>query len=75
MNVDEAIKIAKKECKDPYAQAYLEAIPQVIELVNESAVRALKIQLLYALNNMRYWRSKNAREAKKVMNKFAISKE
>jgi hypothetical protein len=31
MSIDEAIRIAKKECKNEYAQLYLKAIPEAIE--------------------------------------------
>ena len=77
MTLDEAIKKAKKECKNPYAQTYLNAIPEAIEFGGElggEAVHSLKIQLLYALNNMRGWRSETAREVKKVMKKYAEAK-
>jgi len=77
LTIDQAIQIAKNECKDPYAQTYLKAIPKAIELggamENATAKQGLKTQLLYALSNMSYWRGQNARECKKVLKKFANS--
>lgn len=70
MTVDEAIKAAKKEVTDPYAQNYLRAIPDSIE---EYGKEGFKIQLSYALNNMRRWRGDAAKEAKKVLKKYATS--
>jgi hypothetical protein len=67
MTLDEAIKTAKKECKNPYATAY-------IENVGKSAVdhgtEGLTIQLSYFLANATKWRGETAREAKKVMKEF-----
>jgi hypothetical protein len=73
MTVDEAIKIAKAEVKDAYALAYLNAIPQAIELGGQfnEAIVALKVQILYALSNMKSWRGEKARETKLVLKKFA----
>ena len=78
MTVDEAIKTARENVQDEYAQSYLQAIPQAIEaggddLINE-ADDALKVQLLYALNNMKGWRGDLARETKAVLKKYATSK-
>ena len=67
MNINEAIKTAKTECKNEYAQAYLKAIPDSIELAGSNG---LEVQLLYVLNNMATWRGENAREAKKVMREY-----
>ena len=73
MDLDTAIKTAKSEVKNPYAQAYLKAIPDSIEMGGSlgNAKSALKVQLLYALNNMSGWRGSVAREVKAVMKKFA----
>lgn len=68
MTVDEAIKVARVEVKDPYALAYLQAIPEAIQL---DGVHAFRVQLLYALNNMKSWRGETAREVKKVLKAFA----
>jgi triphosphoribosyl-dephospho-CoA synthetase len=68
MTVDEAIRIAKAEAKDPYARSYLEALPDSIE---ESGSEGFKTQLLYALNNMKTWRGDRAREVKKVLLSYA----
>lgn len=78
MTLQEALRLAKTECKDPYAQSYLKAIPDAIEmgamLPNQTAMSGLKLQLLYALNNMRSWKGEIAREAKIIIKKFATSK-
>lgn len=58
-----AIVTAKSECKDPYAQAYLDAIDQSMCYYGNDG---LKTQLLYILNNMQYWRGDAARQVKKV---------
>ena len=72
MTLDEAIKTAKRECKDPYAQTYLRAIPQAIEEGAElsTAQDGLRVQLLYVLSNMSGWRGPVAREVKSVMKKY-----
>jgi len=67
VTLDEAIIIAKRECKDRYAQAYLRSIPEAIELDGEYA---FQVQLLYALSNMGLWRGEEAREVKKVMRAY-----
>lgn len=67
MDLDQAINIAKKECNDPYAQTYLRAIPKAIELDGKNALR---VQLLYVMNNMRYWRGETAREVKKTIKAY-----
>ena len=71
MNIDQAIKIAKQECKDPYAQAYLKAIPESIELGGSDA---FQVQLLYAQCNMASWRGEQAREVKKVIRAYLKEK-
>ena len=76
MTVDEAIQLAKVNVKDPYAQAYLNAIPESFEVavqMGRSAIDGLKSQLLYAVCNMQSWRGLEAREAKKVIKKYANS--
>ena len=70
MTVDEAIKIAKEQCKNPYAQKYLQSIPEAIELggsLGGKAVDSFKTQILYALGNMKGWRGETAREVKEVL--------
>jgi hypothetical protein len=63
MELAEAIAIAKKECKDPYAQSYLQALKQS-EV--EGGSNGVKVQLLYCLSNMRTWRGETARAVKEV---------
>ena len=77
MTVDEAIKTAKKGCNNPYAQAYLQAIPEAIELggnLGGEAENSLKVQILYAVSNMAYWRGEPAKEVKKVLREFTKRK-
>ena len=74
LTVDQAIQVAKKECKNGYAQTYLNAIPKAIEYSNGEAVKALRVQLLYALNNMKYWRGERAREVKRILKEYANRK-
>lgn len=68
MNIDDAIKIATREVKDPYAQTYLKAVPKAIEMFGTDG---LKTQLLYAVSNMQSWRGETARRVKAIIRKFA----
>jgi len=61
-----SIRIAKEECKDNYALAYLNAINESGTLYGNNGI---KTQLLYCLNNMQYWKGEKAREVKKVFKK------
>lgn len=63
-----AIETARIECKAPYAQAYLQAIPEASVLYGKEG---LGVQLLYCLNNMGTWRGETARQTKKVFKKWA----
>lgn len=72
MTVDEAIKLAKELCPNEYARIYLDAAAKAIE---QEGVSALKLQLLYALNNMQSWRGLPAREVKAVLRSYANSKD
>lgn len=65
-----ALHIAIKECKDPYAQTYLHALPLAVELYQEEGA---VVQLLYALDNMASWRGLQAREVKAVLRGFIKS--
>jgi hypothetical protein len=67
LNINEAITLAKSEVKDPYAQAYLQAIPEAIEL---DGTNGFVTQLIYALNNMAQWRGESARLAKTVIRDY-----
>jgi hypothetical protein len=71
MNVNEAIALAKKEAKDPYAQAYLKNIPESIE---EFGSHGFNVQLLYVMSNLGTWKGENARNAKAVMKTYLKSK-
>ena len=68
MTLNKAISTAKKEVNNPYAQVYLQAIPQSIEMGGE---HGFKIQILYALNNMATWRGETARKVKKILRDYA----
>ena len=78
MTLNEAIRIAKEQCKDPYAKAYLDTIPNAIELggalEGESAEHGMKVQILYALNNMKCWRGETARQVKSVLKNYVKGK-
>jgi len=75
LTVDDAIKIAKQRVTDEKALAYLNSIPEAIEAGADSceytALESLKIQILYALNNMKSWKGDEARLVKKVLRKFS----
>jgi hypothetical protein len=78
MTVDEAIKAARENVTDEYAVAYLDALPQAIEMGGADLVsdadHALKVNILYALNNMKSWRGDVAREAKAVLKQYATKR-
>ena len=63
----EAVRTAVRECRDPYAQTYLRALPLAKEMYAEEGVI---VQLLYALNNMATWRGETARATKAVLKAF-----
>ena len=64
-----AVEIAKKECKDPYALAYLSAINEAGTLFGKNG---MKVQLLYCLENMHYWRGEVARATKETLKKTIL---
>ena len=66
MTINEAISVAKAEATDPYAQAYLRAMPAAVEYGTEG----LKTQLLYILGNLHHYRGERAREVKDTFRKF-----
>lgn len=63
-----AIETARKECKDPYAQSYLRAMPTAESAYGDEGIG---MQLLYCLDNMSGWRGENARATKLVFKKYA----
>jgi hypothetical protein len=67
----EAIETAKKECKNEYAQTYLRAIPEAIEM---HGTEGFDVQLLYALSNMNTWRGETARDKKAIIKAYLKSK-
>ena len=64
----DAVLVAQRECKDPYAQTYLQALPRSYE---EYGREGVGVQLLYCLNNMQTWRGETARKTKVVFKKYA----
>jgi len=72
MTIDEAIKLAKECCTNDIARQYLDAAKEAIEL---DGVHAFKVQILYALSNMSYWRGPVARDVKMVLKRYANSKD
>lgn len=67
----EAIETAKRECKNPYAQTYLQAIPEAIELYGTDG---FDVQLLYAFSNMNTWKGERARDKKAIIKSYLKSK-
>lgn len=63
MELTEAVRIAIREVKDPYALTYLKAIPVSVE---EYGSEGLSWQLSYALLNMGKWKGDEARIVKGV---------
>jgi hypothetical protein len=77
MELNEAIRVARAECPNEYAQQYLATVPEAIEEAsgnNTSAVESLKIQLRYAMCNMLHWRGDKAREVKKIIRNYLEEK-
>lgn len=68
LSLNEAIEIAKRECKNEYAQAYLNAIDLAVD---EFGSEGLRVQLLYCLSNMSSWKGENARLVKAVFKKWS----
>lgn len=65
-----AVKTALHECKEPYAQTYLRALPLAAA---EYGNRGVIVQLLYALNNMATWRGETARATKATLKAFCAA--
>jgi len=70
-----ALTMAREACLEnphrgylAYALSYLDAIPGVAFRSGESGV---KDQILYALSNLQAWRGPAAREAKRLLEKYA----
>ena len=55
------LQIAIDNCKNPYALSYL---THMIEAWSEYGNEGVKMQLMYALNNMEGWRGSVAKETK-----------
>jgi hypothetical protein len=60
LTIDQAIKIAKKEVKDPYAQTYLQAVPDAIK---QFSYEGFTTQIAYVFANTS-WRGETARQVK-----------
>ena len=65
--IKEAIKSLKDNCKDEYAQAYLKALPEVIE---EDGKNGLVSQMRYVLANTQRWKGPEASQVKKFVNSW-----
>ena len=63
-----AIATAKREVKNPYALAYLNAFSDLGILYGDLGI---KTQLLYILNNLSTWRGVTARECKLIFKHFS----
>ena len=59
----DAVGVAREQCKNPYAQVYLRSINRMGIVLGPERIR---MELRYALRNMRGWRGQAARETKKV---------
>lgn len=62
-----AVETAMRECKDPFAQTYLKALPLA---ATEYGSKGTIVQLLYALNNMGTWKGESARATKATLRAF-----
>jgi|WetSurMetagenome_2_1015567.scaffolds.fasta_scaffold987005_2 hypothetical protein len=71
-NIEEAITIAKVECTDEYAVAYLEAINVSIQYGRQIGREkdAFEVQLLYAYSNMDGWEGTKAEEVKAFFKEY-----
>ncbi len=67
--LDQAISLAKSECKDAFALTYLNALPDAESMYGREGV---SVQLLYCLNNMSTWRGENARATKLIFKKWVV---
>ena len=63
----EALETAFNNTKDLNARAYINAI-QLAE--KEGGEEGIKVQILYILNNLQYWRGQLARETKKTLKRY-----
>lgn len=66
--LEDAIEVARKECKDSHAQACLRTIDQSIA---EYGDKGLKVELRYCLSKMGYWRGESAKRVKSIFKKYA----
>lgn len=76
--LSKAIVTALNECKNPYAQTYLKALPLSAsegEALGVTAEEGVRTQLLYVISNMAGWRGDTARETKKILKKYSSGKE
>lgn len=67
MQLTEALEIAKKECKNPYAQEYLKNIYLSERLYGGEGK---KTNIRYALSNMSGWRGETAKQVKNVIREY-----
>lgn len=69
--VIKALRDAMQNITDPFAMSYSAAMDRALE---EYGLHGVKVQVLYLLTYGRKWQGEEAREAKKVLNKWATSK-
>ena len=67
MTINEAIKAVSVECPNEYAKVYAENT-MVASL--EYGMDGLKTQILYILNNMRYWKGIKAKEVRVILKEY-----
>ena len=67
MVLDQAILLARRTVKDPFARTYIDACESAIAFDGK---HGLAVQLMYFLSNAKYWRTEGAAEAKRVMKDY-----
>jgi hypothetical protein len=72
MTIDEALRIARSEYQNPYAQAYLRALPDAIEL---DGLDAYEAQVRYIIYNLKRWRGERARECRQVIREWLAQRD
>lgn len=69
MNIDDVFKLVLDDCKDPYARAYAHA-----GLYSSQAREDKRVQALYLLSNIQYWRHVKAKEARRILEEYTQQK-
>lgn len=69
--VIDALKIVMLHSdSNPYAQTYAHGMTRSLD---EFGVHGVKVQTLYLLNNLQQWKGEDARNSKKILNKWSNS--